>query len=508
MSMSKEIDYLTDELEIHCLQTEETPAENNEYTLIAKIITQKTTNLNAFKNSILRSWNPPGKVLTNNLQNNTMAFIFNKEEDIIKILNATWTFRDQQIVVARWPPDKSLPEIDLNKILFWVHVFGIPVCYANLNTAQAIGGMIGKFVKSDINLATQKWKKSIRIQVELDINQPLISSMVLYCNSKSRFQTEIRYERLTDFCYRCGLLGHKIISCSNPMTDIPKRVADNVFGPWMKIENTHIMNPKFLILEAYPDQRNPNLKASGSTPTKSPQESPMNLHLRETNDAPSAGTPNSDQEMTGEGVAEGPTAEIENSKENSPVNISGQSLQNQKQKDVEIIPQKELSLTDTSSTVEISQEIGVVNVNPNLSLQKGLPFSDTEDLEIKEKMEFSTNALNANNPNGPMDLSNKWASSTMGLSLKRKFETPAQSGNNPRPKDSSSPISDFQIENSQNSPNSQNPNFSAPKRPKIEQDKEKFNPTLTYSVHRNPDGSPKLIKNHDSSKVSSSQTKG
>ncbi|KAL3649264.1 hypothetical protein CASFOL_005667 [Castilleja foliolosa] len=516
MSSSKEIYYLTDELKVHCLQTEENPPQNNEFTLVTKIITQKSNNLNAFKNSILRSWNPSGKVLTNPLQNNTMAFIFNKEEDINKILNATWTFRDQQIAIARWPPDKSITEVNLNKILFWVHVFGIPVCYANLTTAQAIGGMIGTFVKSDINLATQKWKRSIRIQVELDINKPLISSMVLYCNSRSRFLTEIRYERLTDFCFKCGLLGHKIISCENPMTEIPKSIADNVFGPWMKVENTHIMNPKFHHLEDYPDQRNPNLNSScsgQSTPGRgSPQylgnsdESPDGRNFGKAKEASISVAQDSDHEMTGEGVEEISTAEIEKSKGNPLVNISGHSLQSQKQKDVEEIPQKEFPSSDTISIVGLYHKNGEDTVNPKPLFQEESSFAETKDLLQTEKIEISPIALNDIIATGPMDITNVWASPDLGQSLKRKFESPTLSEIDPLSKDSSSSRSDYLSDTTLKSPISPNPNNPQAKKLKLEPERKQIAPTPTYSIHRNTDGSPKLHKNRDISKVSSFQT--
>ncbi|KAL3636637.1 hypothetical protein CASFOL_018936 [Castilleja foliolosa] len=395
MNPSKEIDFLTDELEVHCIQPEENLNQNNEITLIAKILTQKITNLNAFKAAILRAWNPSGKVLTNTLHTNTMAFIFDKEDDIHKVLNSTWTYRDQHIVIARWPPDKSLPEITLDKILFWVHIFGIPVCYANLNTAQAIGGMLGTFVKSDINSNTQRWKKSIRVQVEIDINKPLISSMVLYCNSRNRFLTEIRYERS----------------------------ADNVFGPWMKVENTQIMNPKFQRISEFPDQRNPNLVAI-----------PPSLSSSKTDPKPSTGNLLSDQEMIGEGTTSAvkidtkvtgedttPAGKID-TKVKVPVTINKLDKQDEKQKDVGKLPLMDCS---PSSAIDISDKsahqiepatVDSISIGPGKSA-----LSATEDLgHMGYTVETSTDIVKVI---GPQEQSGEWAAEkSMGLSLKRKFD--------------------------------------------------------------------------------------
>lgn len=59
----------------------------NEYTIITRVLSEKPINMNAFKNTILKAWNPKKKVSTNLLQGNLMAWIFEDENDLSKILN-------------------------------------------------------------------------------------------------------------------------------------------------------------------------------------------------------------------------------------------------------------------------------------------------------------------------------------------------------------------------------------------------------------------------------------
>ncbi|KAL3621816.1 hypothetical protein CASFOL_034302 [Castilleja foliolosa] len=140
---------------------------------------------------MIRAWNITGKIQTNNLGDNIMAFIFSAKNEMEKVSNLTWTFRDYQMVIAKWPPDKALAEIDLDHTSFWVHVYGLPVAHINLTTAAEIGNNIGRFIKADLNSPAQKWKKSVRIQVEININQPLISAMKLSGNGKNQLMVEI-----------------------------------------------------------------------------------------------------------------------------------------------------------------------------------------------------------------------------------------------------------------------------------------------------------------------------
>ncbi|KAL3646892.1 hypothetical protein CASFOL_009436 [Castilleja foliolosa] len=225
---------------------------SDEATIIAKIIAPKPINMNAFKSTMLKAWNPSKKTSTNLLENNTMAFVFENEEDLEKIINNAWTFRDHQMVVTRWPPDKSLPEVNLNKTVFWIHAIGVPVSYTNMRSAMVIGDEIGKFIKTDLSMMNQKWKKSILILVEIDIQKPLQSMLSLPCSGRPRLLVEIRYERLVDFCYSCGFLGHKLANCLKPIEGEPNNRDTASYGPWMKIENSQIPNPNFkAIAETY-----------------------------------------------------------------------------------------------------------------------------------------------------------------------------------------------------------------------------------------------------------------
>lgn len=175
-----------------------TPVDN-EHTIVAKILSDKNINMGAFTSSIIRAWSPKKRVTSNTLHPNLMAFIFEDKDDAEKILNLSWSFRDLQVVVQKWPDDKALEEINMNICTFWIHAFGIPVCFINLQTAQQIGDTVGKFVKADLQSKAQKWKKSLRIQVQLDIRKPLTSSVLLACLARPKFLIEIRYERLSDF---------------------------------------------------------------------------------------------------------------------------------------------------------------------------------------------------------------------------------------------------------------------------------------------------------------------
>ncbi|KAL3655175.1 hypothetical protein CASFOL_000961 [Castilleja foliolosa] len=193
---------------------------------------------------MIKAWNITGKVSTNQLGDNKMAFVFAEEKDMSKVLNNTWTFRDHQTVITWWPPDEAHTDVNLEKARFWLHFFGIAVTYINKENAEAIGNEIGTFIRSDLHSPAQKWRNSLKMQIDLDIHKPLRSTINFTCNGGKQILVEVRYERLIDFCHACGRIGHKNPNCTFDREKKELEAEDNPIGPWLKFEASLIPNPK------------------------------------------------------------------------------------------------------------------------------------------------------------------------------------------------------------------------------------------------------------------------
>ncbi|KAL3653668.1 hypothetical protein CASFOL_003349 [Castilleja foliolosa] len=113
--------------------------------------------------------------------------------------------------------------------------------------ATNIGNFVGSFVKADLSTSAHKWRKSLRIQVDIDISKPLTTVMLIGSNGRKKILLEIRYERLTDICYKCGKIGHKATNCPDNLEFSDESTPNPKYGPWMKAENSHIQHPKYQV---------------------------------------------------------------------------------------------------------------------------------------------------------------------------------------------------------------------------------------------------------------------
>lgn len=56
----------------------------------------------------------------------------------------------------------------------------------------------------------------MRLQVEIDVNAPLIRWIAVFSRDKSTERYEVKFERLPFFCFSYGLLGHSSLVCPSP----------------------------------------------------------------------------------------------------------------------------------------------------------------------------------------------------------------------------------------------------------------------------------------------------
>lgn len=118
-----------------------------------------------------------------------------------------------------WVADMVIKEVVFNTVEFWVQIYGMPRNRMREVNACFIGLKLGKLLELDQNDYQDVSKRSfLRIRVELDITKPLVAGFPIPGKNMSTVWVQFKNEKLADFCYACGRLGHTQKSCPNPVS--------------------------------------------------------------------------------------------------------------------------------------------------------------------------------------------------------------------------------------------------------------------------------------------------
>lgn len=101
------------------------------------------------------------------------------------------------------------------------------------SVGKQLGNFIGTFVEYDISNNSELWRTYMRIKVTIDVRKPLKRGKKIRKPGGDWSMVSFKYERLSSFCFICGLLGHTDRFCSKlfstPESDIKKE-----WGSWLR----------------------------------------------------------------------------------------------------------------------------------------------------------------------------------------------------------------------------------------------------------------------------------
>ncbi|KAH7860856.1 hypothetical protein Vadar_018809 [Vaccinium darrowii] len=210
--------------------------------LVGKIWSTKTPNWQGVQNIINKAWKTRAKFTISRWNNGYYAFSFELEEDVTKILaQAPWSISGNLLVLTRWDQDKSVEELDFTSSPFWIQVHGLPLSCMSRKNGGAIARIMGFSIEPETNTSFEANKtitSYLRLRVRIDITKPLNKGFFL---KRSDLWVRIQYERLSDFCYACGRIGHTLNKCKEVEA---VDVAKLEFGSYLRAE-TPLLEPHF-----------------------------------------------------------------------------------------------------------------------------------------------------------------------------------------------------------------------------------------------------------------------
>ncbi|KAM3003562.1 hypothetical protein FF2_033908 [Malus domestica] len=180
--------------------------------LVGTALVNKTLNKWGVRNILRSSWQRWGEIEIKWVKENTFVIKVNDESTTAKIIDQVpWAVMKQNFSVKRWPLELALEEIDMQRISFWIQIRGVPPFLSSEANIRRLASKIGKVQSVEDPAKTRGF---LRVKVEVDTANPLITGCWLPKENNKESWIELRYERLQDFCYRCGRIRHPNTECN------------------------------------------------------------------------------------------------------------------------------------------------------------------------------------------------------------------------------------------------------------------------------------------------------
>ncbi|KAK4285165.1 hypothetical protein QN277_001900 [Acacia crassicarpa] len=205
-------------------------------TLVGKILTGKKLNVPTVVSMIKKGWQLDEEVDVHDLDRNHLVFLFrfDNSDDYARILKGRpWSIQGHLLNLQIWEDFMVLKDVDFRYAPFWLQFHGLPLEAFDGSNAKILGDAVGETVMYEKPVVDGKLVRSfIRVRALLLLDAPLTTGFWVPRKDKDPVWVTVRYERLQNFCYRCGRIGHKSCGCKD-VNASNGDVDDSDFGNWL-----------------------------------------------------------------------------------------------------------------------------------------------------------------------------------------------------------------------------------------------------------------------------------
>lgn len=185
--------------------------------------------------SIIKSiWCVDEVVRVEKVGENTFKIIFGFKDDKWKIFNRRpWNLDGSLLILKEWKAGEGIGEVNFNTSDFFIQVHSLPPNLMNQANVVKIREHIGTIVL-EFTCRCVVGDKYLSFKVEIRVDAPLPACYFLKRVIEEETWIQFKFERLSDFCYRCRRLMHITGKCiEEGITTVTTgtRIITKLYGP-------------------------------------------------------------------------------------------------------------------------------------------------------------------------------------------------------------------------------------------------------------------------------------
>jgi hypothetical protein len=226
------------ELEGKKFNLEPDTTSKQESILVARFLTCQPINLEAVARTFRPLWRTNKGFRLKDMDDNVVTIYFQDEADLERVIaNGPWSYDKYFIIFQRTKEETQISALTFDTIDLWVQIHGLLPRHLNAGTSKQIGTTLSKVIPTVDSEDEASWGDFVRVHVSVNNSRPLCRGRKVGLGSGKEVLISFQYEKLANFCYRCGLVTHSDKDCSIWLRSKGSLNSDQQqFRAWMRAQ--------------------------------------------------------------------------------------------------------------------------------------------------------------------------------------------------------------------------------------------------------------------------------
>ena len=206
------------------------------FILAAKFTTKRVVNVESVARTFRPLWRLERDVQIKDMGDNILSFNFEDECDLNRVIeHELWTYDKHLVVFEKVVENVPISALSFQYTSFWIQIHDLPIHCLNSETREAIGSSLGTpLLMTDLEGEGGKGNY-LRVRVKIDITKPLNRVRKVWSEGVVIGCAILKYERLPNFCYWCGLVSHDDRDCEHWLWSKGSlKKTDQHYRDWMR----------------------------------------------------------------------------------------------------------------------------------------------------------------------------------------------------------------------------------------------------------------------------------
>ncbi|XP_042962692.1 uncharacterized protein LOC122296963 [Carya illinoinensis] len=204
--------------------------------LLGKLCSNRLISKEVMESTLAKIWRISKKAQFTEVSPNTFAIVFGNIADKQKVWSGRpWLFDNQLVVLKEFDGFTPLKQVNFTSESFWVRFHNLPLSCMTEVRGEQIGSTVGRV---DVQGDGSGWGKFLRVQIHMDLNQPLARGRTLMVKG-NEIWIPFSYEKMPRICFSCGCIEHGLNECKEG----GRIVGDeNQYGQWLRAKQDYRNN--------------------------------------------------------------------------------------------------------------------------------------------------------------------------------------------------------------------------------------------------------------------------